>query len=70
MDLLHAIEGLQARASKLEDQTDDLLSKLMHQNRPKKPSNPSQEDLKKDLETSFLQPPTTFDDAWLNTLQQ
>ncbi|KAL8873947.1 MAG: hypothetical protein Q9174_000666 [Haloplaca sp. 1 TL-2023] len=70
MDLIHAIEGLQARATTLQSQTDDLLSNIVRQNRPKSSTESSKADLKRELEETFLQPPTKLDDAWLNKLQQ
>ncbi|KAL9594569.1 MAG: hypothetical protein Q9179_005337 [Wetmoreana sp. 5 TL-2023] len=70
MDLINAIEGLQVKARTLERQTDDLLSKLIQQNRPQESTIPSVIDLKKQLEASFLRPPTSLDNVWLNKLQQ
>ncbi|KAL8774576.1 MAG: hypothetical protein Q9209_000949 [Squamulea sp. 1 TL-2023] len=70
MDLLNAIEKLQLKATSLENQTDDLLCKLKQANRPKQPLTPLRARLTQELETAFLQPPTTFDDAWLDKLQQ
>ncbi|KAL8800342.1 MAG: hypothetical protein Q9182_005236 [Xanthomendoza sp. 2 TL-2023] len=71
MSLLNAIEELHAKASTLENQTDNLLlSRLTEPHRPQNPSVPSREILTQQLEASFLQPSTAFDQAWLNRLQQ
>lgn len=45
---------------------DDFLS----EERPKKQSKPTREDIKQDLENSFLTPPTCFGVEWLNRFQQ
>ncbi|KAL8735712.1 MAG: hypothetical protein Q9181_002715 [Wetmoreana brouardii] len=70
MDLINAIEGLQIKARTLERQTDELLSKLIQQNRLQGSTTPSAVDLKKQLKASSLQPPTSLDNVWLNKLQQ
>ncbi|KAL8779698.1 MAG: hypothetical protein Q9194_001298 [Teloschistes cf. exilis] len=69
MDLMNDIEGLRIKASTLEEQTDDLLTALVHQNWSKDTRSPSPADLKQELENSFLQPSTSFDNVWLNRLQ-
>lgn len=70
MELLNAIEGLQAKARTLESNTDHLLSQLRHRNRSVKSTDQSPESLAKQLEQSFLRPSTSFDEVWLNRLQQ
>ncbi|KAI4246930.1 MAG: hypothetical protein L6R42_009748, partial [Xanthoria sp. 1 TBL-2021] len=70
MELLDAIGELQLKATSLESQTDELLCRLKEKPQPKIHSAPSRETLKQDLEAAFLQPPTAFDNEWLNRLQQ
>lgn len=70
MELLKAIEDLRVKASTLETETDQLLFEIRQHNRPAIPSDSSRDTVTKQLENSFFQPPTTFDDAWLNRLQQ
>ncbi|KAL8812283.1 MAG: hypothetical protein Q9223_001153 [Gallowayella weberi] len=71
MSLLNAIQELHVKASTLQNQTDNLLlSRLREHHPPENPSVPSREILTQQLEASFLQPPTAFDQAWLNRLQQ
>ncbi|KAL8715641.1 MAG: hypothetical protein Q9225_006361 [Loekoesia sp. 1 TL-2023] len=69
MDLLSVIEGLRVKATTLESQTDHLLSEVRQHNRTVKSPDSCPESLKKDLENSFLQPSTSFDEAWLSRLQ-
>lgn len=70
MELVAAIEELQLKAASLETQTDELLCRLKEETRPKNHSVPSRETLIQELEVAFLQPPSAFDHAWLNRLQQ
>ncbi|KAL8834030.1 MAG: hypothetical protein Q9170_003961 [Blastenia crenularia] len=70
MDLLSAIEELKVKAGKLESQTDQLLSHVKQHNGIIKSRSASRKTLTKELENSFLQPSTSFDEAWLNRLQQ
>ncbi|KAL8994737.1 MAG: hypothetical protein Q9169_005376 [Polycauliona sp. 2 TL-2023] len=70
MELLDAIKELQFKATSLESQTDELLSRLREIPQPQNDPTPSRETLAKELEATFLQPPTAFDDEWLNRLQQ
>ncbi|KAL8882036.1 MAG: hypothetical protein Q9198_000890 [Flavoplaca austrocitrina] len=70
MELLAAIEKLQLRATSLESQTDELLFRLKEETRPETHSDPSRETLTQELEAAFLQPPISFNNEWLNKLQQ
>ncbi|KAL8939692.1 MAG: hypothetical protein Q9211_002621 [Gyalolechia sp. 1 TL-2023] len=69
MDLLNALENLQAKARTLESKTDHLLSQIRHHNRSAKSTSQSRESLTKELEQSFLWPSASFNEAWLNRLQ-
>ncbi|KAL8897911.1 MAG: hypothetical protein Q9207_006965 [Kuettlingeria erythrocarpa] len=70
MDLFMAIDDLRVKASALENETDQLLFETRQQIKPVIFSDSSRGIIMKKLERTFLQPPTTFDDAWLNRLQQ
>ncbi|KAL8671778.1 MAG: hypothetical protein Q9168_003725 [Polycauliona sp. 1 TL-2023] len=70
MELLDAIKELQLKATSLENQTDELLCRLREKSQSEIDSIPSRESLTRDLEAAFLQPPTSFDEEWLNKLQQ
>ncbi|KAL8656010.1 MAG: hypothetical protein Q9226_002814, partial [Calogaya cf. arnoldii] len=70
MELLDAIGELQLKATSLEHQTDELLSRLREETQPKTASTPSRETVTQDIEAAFLQPPTALDNEWLNKLQQ
>ncbi|KAI4290502.1 MAG: hypothetical protein L6R35_000226 [Caloplaca aegaea] len=69
MDLLNAIEELRIRATSLDSQTDKLFSQIKEFNRRTGPSDSSRHHLTRNLEGSFLEPPTELEDAWLNRLQ-
>ncbi|KAL8761930.1 MAG: hypothetical protein Q9184_001999 [Pyrenodesmia sp. 2 TL-2023] len=69
MELLKAIEDLRVKASTLETETDQLLFEIRQHNRPVILSDLSRDTTTKQLENSLLQPPTAFNDAWLNRLQ-
>ncbi|KAL8862344.1 MAG: hypothetical protein Q9178_001353 [Gyalolechia marmorata] len=64
MDTLDAIEELRLKANTLESQTDELLCRLKEENRPSRYATPSREAMMRELEATFLQPPTTFENAW------
>ena len=70
MDTLDSIEELRLKANTLESQTDELLCRLKEENRPIRYTTPSRESMMRELEATLLQPPTTFENAWLNRLQQ
>lgn len=62
-ELFKAVKGFNAIR---EDCIDDLLS----DKRPRKQKSKTPEKLKKQLEQSFLSPPTSFSSPWLDRLQQ
>jgi antiviral helicase SKI2 len=48
---------------------DTVIDDILHEQRPRKRTKISREQLKRDLERNFLNPSTSFSTAWLNKLQ-
>ena len=68
-DLLKAIKGTSIGPGEISKQ-DDCIDEMLTDQRPRKPKSKTTEDLKQQLETSFLTPPTSFSSEWLDRLQQ
>lgn len=68
-DLLKAIEGISIGRAENSDRESCIDEMLMDQ-RPRKPKSKTTDDLKQQLEVSFLTPPTSFNSEWLDRLQQ
>lgn len=68
-ELLEAVEGFKA-GGRENFEPDDCIDDLLTDQRPRKQQCKTPETLKKQLEESFLSPPTSFDSSWLNRLQQ
>lgn len=68
-DLLKAVRGLQFKDKDEQDQ-DFALDEILTEPRPRKRPKRAPEALKKELEETFLTPPTSFSPEWLNKLQQ
>ena len=67
MDLVHVLQKIQSKAAMSENAV-DATSGFTSQ--PKRSLTLSNNDIKKDLESSFLKPSTRFGDNWLSRLQQ
>ena len=68
-ELLNVVKGLRMTDGGDQDQSvpiDEMLKKSQSKKRPRKAPGA----LKKELEDSFLNPPTSFSPEWLNKLQQ
>ena len=68
-DLLDAIKALQIKDED-DDEKDFSLDDMLMEPRPRKRPKKASDALKKSLEETFLNPPTSFNTEWLNKLQQ
>ncbi|KAI9786749.1 MAG: hypothetical protein M1816_007820 [Peltula sp. TS41687] len=68
-ELRTALERVRIASQSIPDQT-DWIDNVLDQNRPRKRPRPSREEIKSDLERTFLAPSTSFSTEWLNRLQQ
>ena len=69
-ELLEVVKKLHISSDQLELGNDGCIDDILSQQRPRKRSNPTPQDIKLDLEQTFLTPPTSFGPEWLNRLQQ
>ena len=68
---LHAvIEKLHVSIDQLNLGEDGCIDSVLSQRRPLKRSKPTSKEVKRDLEQTFLTPPSTLGPEWLNRLQQ
>ncbi len=68
-ELLNAVKGLQLNDGDNQDQSFSI-DEMLKESRSKKQQRKAPDALKKELEDSFLNPPTSFSPEWLNKLQQ
>lgn len=68
-ELIQAIKGLNVTASKNFDQ-DICIDEILTDRRRLEGNDPTREELKQQLEKTFLDPPTSFSSEWLDKLQQ
>ena len=68
-DLLNAIKALQIK-NEDDDEKEFSLDDMLMEPRPRKRPKTAPHALKKSLEETFLNPPTSFKPEWLNKLQQ
>lgn len=64
-----ALERVRIAAQSVSDQP-DWIDTVLDQQHPRKRPRQSREEIKRDLERSFLTPSTSFSTEWLNKLQQ
>lgn len=69
-DLLKAVEELYINPGTSNFSDDDYTDDRLSQGRPKKRTKRARDAVTKELEETFLRPPTSFGPAWLNKLQQ
>ncbi len=69
-DLPAALAKVHIGAKAAADLKDDWINDILNEQRPRKRSKVSKDDLKQQIECDFLTPTTTFSHAWLNRLQQ
>ena len=68
-ELIQAIKGLNVTASKNFYQ-DIFIDEILTDRRRLEGNDPTREELKQQLEKTFLDPPTSFSSEWLDKLQQ
>lgn len=68
-ELMEAVKGVNAVGHEIVER-EYCINDLLTDRRPRKQKNKIPEDLKKQLEESFLSPPTSFGFSWLDRLQQ
>lgn len=69
-DLLRAVERLRVGANEHEVDQDKCVVDTLGQQRPRKQTTRGAQALKKELQKKFLTPQTSFDEEWLNRIQQ
>ncbi|KAI9793137.1 MAG: hypothetical protein M1833_000822 [Piccolia ochrophora] len=68
--LSDALQRLTLAAQSLDDDGSPFIDDILGEQRPRKRTKKSQDEIKHDLEEEFLTPPTKFTPKWLNKLQQ
>lgn len=68
-ELLEAVKGFNTVSREIIE-CEDCIDSVIADKRPRKQKSKTPGDLKKQLQESFLSPPTAFSSSWLDRLQQ
>ena len=69
-ELLRAVERLHIVADDRDLDQNEYIDGRLSRRSPRKPSQRDAQTLREELEKNFLTPQTSFDDEWLNKMQQ